>query len=213
MGLFFCARLCWSSGEEESCSADEVYKVGSGFTQGFFEVSIIAEDNVGIEERAVGSPEGAGVFKYFAPSVGADGRIQKLITGRLGYDATIVRQCSGTYEREFEFYDFTVSSVLGVGLLGYGAEGVKHVFCPVFEFLPAEHGVLAPFWGHPHIPPVKMYPALLGSTPHAWGKVSVMSPMSTPLGLNPIYAGKLLPGKALHLQGVRIVFAFPLWGE
>lgn len=33
---------------------------------------------MGIEERAVGSPEGAGVFKYFAPAVGADGRIKKL---------------------------------------------------------------------------------------------------------------------------------------
>ena len=90
-GIFFCIHLCWSSGEEKSCSADEGYQVGSGFTQGFFEVRVIVEDNVCIEERAVGSPEGTGAFKYFAPAVGADGRIKKLITGRLGYDATIVR--------------------------------------------------------------------------------------------------------------------------
>lgn len=30
------------------------------------------------------------------------------------------------------------------------------------------------------------------------------------LGLNPMYAGKGLPDKALRLQGIRIVSAFPM---
>ena len=49
-----------------------------------------------------------------------------------------------------------------------------------------------------------------GSTPHVRGK---LLGVGVQVGLNPTYAGKTLPDKALCLQDARITSTFPVWGE
>ena len=52
-----------------------------------------------------------------------------------------------------------------------------------------------------------------GSTPHVRGKLLGVGVQVVHVGLNPTYAGKTLPDKALCLQDARITSTFPVWGE